>query len=59
VCEFWSLVWEQAVPAIVMLTKNFDLVRVMCVQYWPRSEALQIQPFLGHLSTYLLTKKIQ
>jgi protein tyrosine phosphatase len=45
VCEFWSLVWEQAVPAIVMLTKNFDLVRVMCVQYWPRS-ALQIQPFL-------------
>ena len=44
-CEFWSLVWGQAVPAIVMLTKNFDLVRVMCVQYWPRS-ALQIQPFL-------------
>jgi protein tyrosine phosphatase len=45
VCEFWRLVWEQAIPAIVMLTKNFDLVRVMCVQYWPRS-ALHIQPFL-------------
>ena len=36
VCEFWSMVWDQQVPAIVMLTKNFDLIRVMCVQYWPR-----------------------
>ena len=35
-CDFWRLVWDEEVPAIVMLTKNFDLIRVMCVQYWPR-----------------------
>ena len=25
------------VPVIVMLTKTFDYIRVMCAQYWPAS----------------------
>ena len=36
VWKFWNMVWDQQVPAIVRLTKNFDLIRIMCVQYWPR-----------------------
>ena len=53
VCEFWSLVWEQAVPAIVMLTKNFDLIRVMCVQYWPRYTHTQMMYIRGVMCVHV------
>lgn len=33
--DFWRMVWEQRSHIIVMLTKVFDLVRVMCCKYWP------------------------
>lgn len=33
--EFWRMVWEQKTFVIVMLTKVFDFIRVMCNQYWP------------------------
>uniref|UniRef100_A0A0N4Z7X2 Tyrosine-protein phosphatase domain-containing protein n=1 Tax=Parastrongyloides trichosuri TaxID=131310 RepID=A0A0N4Z7X2_PARTI len=33
--EFWRLVWELGSNCIVMLTKVFDFMRVMCLQYWP------------------------
>ncbi|XP_076353567.1 receptor-type tyrosine-protein phosphatase kappa-like isoform X2 [Tachypleus tridentatus] len=33
--DFWRMVWEQNTHVIVMLTKVFDFIRVMCVQYWP------------------------
>ncbi|XP_023319121.1 receptor-type tyrosine-protein phosphatase kappa isoform X2 [Trichogramma pretiosum] len=35
VCDFWRLVWEQNASCIVMLTKTFDFIKVMCTQYWP------------------------
>jgi len=35
VTDFWSMVWQENCPGIVMLTKTFDYIRVMCVQYWP------------------------
>ena len=31
------MVWQEECPGIVMLTKTFDYIRVMCVQYWPTS----------------------
>jgi len=37
VTDFWSMVWQEECPGIVMLTKTFDYIRVMCVQYWPTS----------------------
>ena len=33
--DFWAMVWQEKVPVIVMLTKTFDYIRVMCAQYWP------------------------
>lgn len=33
--DFWRMVWEQKTFVIVMLTKVFDFIRVMCNQYWP------------------------
>ncbi|CAG2174402.1 unnamed protein product, partial [Oppiella nova] len=32
------MVWEQKSMVIVMLTKVFDFIRVMCCQYWPMEE---------------------
>ncbi|CAG2117758.1 unnamed protein product, partial [Medioppia subpectinata] len=36
--DFWKLIWEQNSMLIVMLTKVFDFIRVMCCQYWPMEE---------------------
>lgn len=33
--DFWRMIWEQKSFVIVMLTKVFDFIRVMCNQYWP------------------------
>ncbi|KAE9548515.1 hypothetical protein FO519_008271 [Halicephalobus sp. NKZ332] len=33
--EFWRMIWELRSNTIVMLTKVFDFMRVMCIQYWP------------------------
>ncbi|CAJ0581759.1 unnamed protein product, partial [Mesorhabditis spiculigera] len=36
--EFWRLIWEVRTNCIVMLTKVFDFMRVMCLQYWPMTK---------------------
>ena len=33
--DFWSLVWEQQCPLVVMLTTLVEQGRVKCRQYWP------------------------
>ncbi|KAI1719998.1 protein-tyrosine phosphatase domain-containing protein [Ditylenchus destructor] len=33
--DFWRCIWELRANCIVMLTKVFDFMRVMCLQYWP------------------------
>lgn len=35
IAEFWRNVWHQKSKIIIMLTKTFDFIKVMCVQYWP------------------------
>ncbi|KAK0393386.1 hypothetical protein QR680_000187 [Steinernema hermaphroditum] len=37
--EFWRMIWELGSNCIVMLTKVFDFMRVMCAQYWPITSA--------------------
>nr|XP_032519414.1 receptor-type tyrosine-protein phosphatase kappa isoform X1 [Danaus plexippus plexippus] len=38
VVSFWRMIWQERAAAIVMLTKTFDFIKVMCVQYWPPSK---------------------
>ena len=33
--DFWHMVWEEACPVIVMLTKEEDSGRLKCHKYWP------------------------
>ncbi|XP_018010387.1 receptor-type tyrosine-protein phosphatase kappa isoform X2 [Hyalella azteca] len=33
--DFWRLVWQKNCRIIIMLTKTFDFIKVMCIQYWP------------------------
>uniref|UniRef100_A0A915BWH4 Uncharacterized protein n=1 Tax=Parascaris univalens TaxID=6257 RepID=A0A915BWH4_PARUN len=37
--DFWRMIWELGSNCIVMLTKVFDFMRVVCLQYWPVSSA--------------------
>lgn len=36
--DFWRLIWQSNASCIVMLTKTFDFIKVMCAQYWPGSK---------------------
>ncbi|KAK9891184.1 hypothetical protein WA026_013500 [Henosepilachna vigintioctopunctata] len=38
VTDFWRMIWQEKASCIVMLTKTFDFIKVMCVQYWPASK---------------------
>jgi len=33
--DFWRLIWQADIRLVVMLTKTFEVVRLMCSQYWP------------------------
>lgn len=33
--DFWSMIWQEKSSIIIMLTKTFEFIEVLCVQYWP------------------------
>lgn len=33
--DFWQMIWQEDVHIIIMLTKVYEFIRVMCTQYWP------------------------
>ncbi len=35
VADFWRLVWQEGADQVVMLTRTFEFIKIMCVQYWP------------------------
>lgn len=51
--DFWKVVWEQGSRVIVMLTRETEMGRVKCHQYWPTPE----QPVMefGPLKVRLVT----
>ncbi|XP_022184512.1 receptor-type tyrosine-protein phosphatase kappa isoform X2 [Nilaparvata lugens] len=36
--DFWKMIWQENASCIVMLTKTFDFIKVMCMQYWPSAK---------------------
>jgi len=36
--DFWKMAWQERASCIVMVTRTFDFIRVMCVQYWPAAK---------------------
>nr|CDJ97516.1 Protein-tyrosine phosphatase domain containing protein [Haemonchus contortus] len=66
--EFWRMVWELGSNCIVMLTKVFDFMRVMCLQYWPLTRFtfgdIEVETVDTHtyahfvIRTFRLTRKI-
>jgi len=36
--DFWRMAWQERASCIVMVTRTFDFIRVMCVQYWPAAK---------------------
>ncbi|PSN58003.1 hypothetical protein C0J52_08106 [Blattella germanica] len=70
VSDFWRMVWQEKASCIVMLTKTFDFIKVMCMQYWPASKekdethggisisVLKEEELANfHIRTFLLSKK--
>lgn len=52
VADFWRMIWESKACVVVMLTRVFDFVRVMCTQYWPTENHKVVQH--GNITVTLL-----
>ncbi|OQV13242.1 Receptor-type tyrosine-protein phosphatase kappa [Hypsibius exemplaris] len=40
--DFWRMVWQERSGCIIMLTRVFDFIKVVCVEYWT---AINDEPF--------------
>ena len=36
--DFWRMAWQEKASCIVMVTRTFDFIQVMFVQYWPAAK---------------------
>ena len=50
--DFWQMVWDNKVPAIVMLTKLIEAGKPKCEKYWPDKVGESMQK-RGHLTIRL------
>ncbi|KAG0232262.1 hypothetical protein BGX31_005201 [Mortierella sp. GBA43] len=51
--DFWKVIWEQGSRVIVMLTREVEMGRIKCHQYWPTAEQPTME--FGPLRVKLLT----
>ncbi|XP_044126391.1 tenascin-X-like [Bufo gargarizans] len=54
VSDFWRMIWEKDVKAIVMLTKCVELGKVKCEEYWPQKSS----KVYGNLSVSIADENI-
>ncbi|KAM5248405.1 receptor-type tyrosine-protein phosphatase eta [Ctenodactylus gundi] len=52
--DFWRMVWEKNVYAIVMLTKCVEQGRTKCEEYWPSKQAQDY----GHITVALTSEVV-
>ena len=45
VVDFWTMVWQERAPSIVMITNLEEGSKKKCQQYWPDSGTENIGPF--------------
>lgn len=47
--DFWQMIWDNKVNAIVMLTKPVEVGKVKCHKYWPDKvgESIQKKEYLS------------
>ncbi|XP_055337149.1 receptor-type tyrosine-protein phosphatase kappa-like isoform X2 [Paramacrobiotus metropolitanus] len=51
--DFWRMVWQERVGCIVMLTRVFDFIKVVCIEYW---KAENDEPF-GDIAVTVVNKE--
>lgn len=44
--DFWRMLWEHNSTIIVMLTKQREMGREKCAQYWPSERSARYQCFV-------------
>lgn len=54
--DFWQMVWDNKVPAIVMLTKLIEAGKPKCHRYWPEKVGESMQP-KDHLTVRLTSQQ--
>lgn len=55
VVAFWRMVWQERASCIVMLTKCFDFIKVMCMQYWASS--MEVTETYGEISVQVVQEE--
>ncbi|GAV07267.1 hypothetical protein RvY_17126 [Ramazzottius varieornatus] len=38
--DFWRMIWQERTGCIVMLTRVFDFIKVVCIEYWQMIDEL-------------------
>ncbi|XP_051885657.1 receptor-type tyrosine-protein phosphatase eta [Pristis pectinata] len=54
--DFWRMIWEHHVPAIVMLTKCVEQGRAKCEQYWPTERPLIFEDKIVTLTSEVINE---
>jgi hypothetical protein len=57
VADFWSMIWEQNITCLVMVTQLREKEKEKCFQYWPVTTGQESEPF-GDVAVKMLKVSI-
>ena len=52
--DFWRMIWQERVPAVVMITNLVEGKKTKCEHYWPLSGSLGFGPFQVSITNQLI-----